>query len=274
MLGAAARAPSLVLLTVATVVRARARRFIEISRDYENRRNQLRDLTRSFTSADGDGGDDTVPAAMASSFRTAARTLRDAIAMRSGRSSPGRKIFDGRPPAADAAAARSGEPEPEPEPPPADEVGDEELFSTMQGQWVEVECLLRVQLRTPEALAEARARVRASLDFDAVLGARAASSGVLKGAVFQALLAYADGSEASTAGSVGATGLSDEEWAELAQGSDALRKLVRIKVQDDNDLKAANSALASCAEFFDNLHTYSTRRKKAETDVLTLLEEV
>ena len=51
-------------------------------------------------------------------------------------------------------------------PPPADNVGDEELMAMMQSRWVEVECLLRVQLRTPDALTEARRRVLASLRFD------------------------------------------------------------------------------------------------------------
>lgn len=240
-------------------------RFIEISRDYENRRKTLRDLSQSASSQ---GGDDTVPTAAVSSFRNAANTLRHAIAMRSGRSSPGRKQSEGGPNFDPSAAA--GVPEPEPA---AEEIGDEELFSTMQGQWVEVECLLRVQLRTQEALSEARARVRASLDFDTTLAEHASSSGVLKGAIFQALLASADGNEASTSSSVGVD-MSDEAWAELARGSDALRKLVRIKVQDDNDLKAANHALASCADFFDNLQTYATRKAKAETEVLTMLEEV
>ena len=38
--------------------------------------------------------------------------------------------------------------DPLPEEPTADDPSDEELFSTMAGQWVEVECLLRVQLRS------------------------------------------------------------------------------------------------------------------------------
>ena len=156
-------------------------------------------------------------------------------------------------------------------PPPADNVGDEELMAMMQSRWVEVECLLRVQLRTPDALSEARRRVLASLRFDEGVAAQAASSHQLKGTIFQALLAFVDGRAESTAASV-ACGVSDAEWAELALGADALRKLVRIKVQDDNDLKAANLALKSCAEFFDNLAVYAKRHGLEETEVLPKLE--
>jgi hypothetical protein len=248
-------------------------RFIEISRDFEKRRKTLQDLSRQ-TSANQ--GDDFVPASAASSFRTAAKTLRSAIAMRSGRISPSRGVLDEA--AAGAEAVEGADSRPElPELPEIGEsemssITDEELFSTMQGQWVEVECLLRVQLRTSEALDDAGSRVRASLAFDKTLNERAASSGVLKGAIFQALLAFVDGNADSTADSVGLE-VTAEQWDELGRGSDALRKLVRIKVQDDNDLKAANLALASCAEFFDNLQRYATRKELDRTTVLSHLEE-
>uniref|UniRef100_A0A7S2IFW4 Uncharacterized protein n=1 Tax=Haptolina brevifila TaxID=156173 RepID=A0A7S2IFW4_9EUKA len=233
--------------------------FIEISRDYEKRRNALRDLSRQPSHGD----DDTVPSAAFTSFRTAASTLRSAIAMRSGRS-PGRKLTEG---GAEWPAEGAGA-----EDEATDEIPTDELFSTMQGQWVEVECLLRCQLRSPEALAEARQRVSSSLEFDVLLGQRAASSGVLKGAIFQGLLAFADGRSESTAESVGIE-MSDGDWEELSGSADTLRKLVRIKVQDDNDLKAANSALSSCDEFFRNLELYSTREKIEEITVLSKLEE-
>ena len=48
---------------------------------------------------------------------------------------------------------------------------------------------------------------------------------------------------------------------------------VRIKVQDDNDLKAANGALTSCAEFFSNLQIYGSRRGLKPIDVIDKLEQ-
>lgn len=187
-------------------------RFIEVQSDYENRRKALKDLSRQPSM---DGGDDTVPTAAAVSFRAAAHALRYAMTQRSGRScaSPVRR-------GGESEAVAPAEPEVD------DDASDEELFSAMQGQWVEVECLLRVQLRSEEALEQARERVAASLAFDAALGKRAAQNGVLKGAIFQALLARADGSDSATAASVGLS-MADDEWQAEAAGADALRKLVR-----------------------------------------------
>ena len=196
------------------------------------------------------------------------------MTQRSGRSSPGQRRPGGGTTTPEEPTANSKEAAIEELANDAsDDVSDEELFSTMQGQWVEVECLLRVQLRSPEALQEARKRVSESLAFDSSLGERAAGSGVLKGTIFQGLLAKADGQDEATASSVGLNEMADSEWEEQAAGADALRKLVRIKVQDDNDLKAANGALSSCAEFFANLGIYASRNSLSETAVLEKLEQ-
>ena len=39
-------------------------------------------------------------------------------------------------------------------------------------------------------------------------------------------------------------------------------------MQDDNDLKAANGALASCDEFFLNLRVYSRRTSRSEAEIV------
>ena len=125
---------------------------------------------------------------------------------------------------------------------------------------------------SPVCPAWQRERVASSLAFDTGLGQRAADSGQLKGTIFQALLAYSDGSHGATASSVGLE-LSEEEWQAEAQGADALRKLVRIKVQDDNDLKAAHGALTSCSDFFANLRVYASRTGTKPPAVISRLEE-
>lgn len=276
--------------------------FVDIKNDFDNRRKTLLNLSRTPSAS----GDDCVPASAALSFRIAANALKYAMTQRSGRSSPGQR----------RAGGGTGRDEPPEVQDSADDQTDEELLSTMQGQWVEVECLLRVQLRSgPDALDEAvrtsisqseieprararfahrllprtnsdattlpappcpvwqRKRVSESLAFDNALGQRATDSGVLKGTIFQGLLARADGSEQASASSVGLSDVSDADWAEQAAGADALRKLVRIKVQDDNDLKAANGALSSCAEFFSNLALYASRQGIKEAAVIEKLEE-
>ena len=249
-------------------------RFIEVKTDYENSRMTLLSLSRNPSAKD----DDCVPASAALSFRIAANALKYALTQRSGRSSPGNQRRaggggTGRSQLSQASQASDGSlAEPVEVLDQGDDPTDEELFSAMQGQWVEVECLLRVQLRTPEALEEGRKRVSESLAFDNALGQKAAAVGVLKGTIFQALLARADGSAEATAASVGVE-MAEAEWEAQAAGADALRKLVRIKVQDDNDLKAANGALSSCAEFFANLSTYASRNSLKETEVLEKLEE-
>ena len=95
------------------------------------------------------------------------------------------------------------------EPLEGDDPTDEELFSVMAGQWVEVECLLRVELRSSEALEAARERVSESLTFDRRLGKAAADSGQLKGTIFQALLAKADGSSGHASASSCSVEMSD-----------------------------------------------------------------
>ena len=237
-------------------------RFVEIKEDYDKRKLALKDLSRQPSQ----DGSDTVPAAAALSFRTAANALKFAMTQRSGRSG-----------ASSPALKHQGGFEAPVEEEPAvddqtDEETDEELFSVMQGQWVEVECLLRVQLRSEEALEEARTRVAASIAFYSGLGQLVSSSGTLMGTIFQALLARADGNEASTAASIGLD-LDDGAWAAQTSGADALRKLVRIKVQDDNDLKAANGALSSCSEFFSNLRVYGSRNALGAVGVITKLDE-
>jgi len=230
--------------------------FIEIKNKYESQRTTLKNLSRQPSV---DGGDDCLPkeaTEVAISFRVAANALKFAMTQRSGRTSPGMKRPGG------------GTVE---EPVEEEDLTDEELFSSMLGQWVEVECLLRVQLRSQEHLEEARERVKGSLAFDADLGSRAASSGILKGTIFQALLRKADGDDVGGA-SVGLD-VSDADWAALADGAAELRRLVRIKVQDDNDLKAANGALSSCADFFRNLALYGSRHSMQEMAVVQKLEE-
>ena len=245
-------------------------RFIEVKTDYENSRMTLLSLSRNPSAKD----DDCVPASAALSFRIAANALKYALTQRSGRSSPGQRRAGGGGTGRSqlSQASEGSQAEPVEVLDQGDDPTDEELFSAMQGQWVEVECLLRVQLHTLEALEEGRKRVSESLAFDNSLGQRAAALGVLKGTIFQALLARADGSAEATAASVGVE-MEATEWEAQAAGADALRKLVRIKVQDDNDLKAANGALSSCAEFFANLSTYASRNSLKETEVLEKLEE-
>ena len=64
----------------------------------------------------------------------------------------------------------------------------------------------------------------------------------------------------------------DARWAELAANADNLRKLVRIKVADDNDLKTARQALLICREFFDGIGRLG--RLQGIADDFAVIEEL
>ena len=109
-------------------------------------------------------------------------------------------------------------------------------------------------------------------------GELAAAKGALKGSIFQDLLAALREAGASHAqvdlsfrersGSVAELlGLNLSEWASLQGQADALRNLVRIKVADDNDLKAANLALQTCSDFFGGLTLAISCRKGTRSPV-------
>ena len=174
-----------------------------------------------------------------------------------------------------AAAASS------PSPPPSVAAAPPPVETLMQ-QYGEVECLLRVPLVDAAALQKARDRVASALAFDARLTELAAESGALKGTIFQDLLAALREAGASHAqvdlsfrersGSVAELlGLNLSEWASLQGQADALRNLVRIKVADDNDLKAANLALQTCSDFFGGLTLAAAAQGIGDFDLLKTL---
>ena len=139
------------------------------------------------------------------------------------------------------------------------------LLPTLQSRSFEVECTLRLELSNREALAKAKSGVADAIALDDELNALASTTGILKGKIFQGLLeclraagaehAQLDNSAKKPGGGNVAheCGLDTSEWTALADRADALRKLVRIKVADDNDLKTARAGLDMCAVFFDGL---------------------
>jgi len=120
---------------------------------------------------------------------------------------------------------------------------------------------------------------------------------VLKGKIFQSLLAglrevgaaHGGGVELSARGEVGslrqgaeadrgsvsaevaALGLGRTEWVSMQASADSMRGLVRIKIADDNDIKAARCALETCRDFFDSLEQLATLRRGAAFDTMQSL---
>ena len=147
--------------------------------------------------------------------------------------------------------------------------------------------LLRLHLSSEEVIAAALRRVSQALRFDEELDELATSRDVLKGRLFQAMLesqrvrraadvviaeaateplegprappSKGDGSDPSVESQqpplIGNDNfdLTSAEWAELVDKANDLCELIKIKVQDDNDLKTARAGLSMCKGFLDTL---------------------
>lgn len=167
-------------------------------------------------------------------------------------------------------------------------------------QWAETAWLLRAPLDTEGEVERARVSVRTSLQFLESLSelatkhAHALSGGT--GAIFQQLLA--DLAQCGVSGvnvdNVGARGgeggcptleqaaaksemaellgLRAQQWARMLAAAHEARRIVRIKLQDANDLKAAQYALECCSTCFQELAAHAEQRSCSLFDVVTLLE--
>ena len=58
-----------------------------------------------------------------------------------------------------------------------------------------------------------------------------------------------------------ALGVGRTEWVAMQASADSMRGLVRIKIADDNDIKAARCALETCRDFFDALEQLAALRR-------------
>mmetsp|Transcript_8666 Transcript_8666/g.22413 ORF Transcript_8666/g.22413 Transcript_8666/m.22413 type:complete len:326 (-) Transcript_8666:260-1237(-) len=168
----------------------------------------------------------------------------------------------------------------------------------LEQQWAEATWLLRAPLDTSEQLERARVSVRASLHFLESLSELATQhEGALAGgtgAIFQQLLA--DLAECGLSGVMvdnmdvrGGEGgrptfeqiaLTSEmadrlgaraQWAQMLAAAHETRRIVRIKLQDANDLKAAQYALECCSTVFQELAAHAEQRSCTLFAVVELL---
>jgi hypothetical protein len=149
-------------------------------------------------------------------------------------------------------------------------------------KWFEVTCLLRHGFSDHgsyhagvSAVAEAEA---ALARIEAVSDAR----GVNTGQAFQALLSSLSSGPGGGIGraashydaygsEVGRLGMGEAEWQALAAGADRLRSLVRIKLEDANDLQAAKMALELASTFFASIQLHAKAR---EIDAYEMAEQL
>jgi len=154
----------------------------------------------------------------------------------------------------------------------------------LRQQWLEATCLLRSNLDTVEAFEQARTTVRNSLGFLDTLGAIAAlNSGQLQGGtgtIFQELLkdlarcgvsgmmvdnlgdqgADVSFDDAARASALASALACRDRWALLLRQAHDVRCIVRIKLQDANDLKAAQYALECCSTCFQEISAHAKAR--------------
>lgn len=170
------------------------------------------------------------------------------------------------------------------------------LLGELRQQWTEATCLLRSDLTAEASFEQARSTVRESLAFlDSLADLAASSSAQLHGgtgALFQALLkdlarcglsgmmidnlgeqgadmSFQDAAEANAlAAELGAT----QQWPALLRQAHDVRCIVRIKLQDANDLKAAQYALECCSTCFQEISAHAQARRLSNFQMAQLLE--
>lgn len=163
-------------------------------------------------------------------------------------------------------------------------------------QWMELVCLLRSSIVDEESLSSTQELVAASLAFldevKALCSAQAEPP--LHGTVYQELLK--DLAQCGIAGAmVDNAGVGNQDtvksmhevakdsemaaglkcadrWAGLMKGANTIRNLVRIKLQDDNDLHAARLALDCCDACFSQLRLHANKKGISNYEMVLILE--
>ena len=140
----------------------------------------------------------------------------------------------------------------------------------LMGRMMEVESVLRLPFETPEHVREAMEALEASRLFVIDLGELSEKLCVLKGQAFQEMLARGGGRrQGGQLGRERLTGLvkledalaSEDEIMRTVARAEGMCDLVRVKIEDDNDLGLANMVLEDCRTFFDELGTCAASKR-------------
>jgi hypothetical protein len=143
---------------------------------------------------------------------------------------------------------------------------------TLAQQWFEVSCLLRHDFANAKDYEEGIERVKDSLSFLNRLDTIAERIDVNRGQIFQELLrrigdssahglmSREDGTYDAYTAKIKSDILKDKDWTELTNGARDLLNLVRIKLEDKNDLQTARSALEHSNSFFSDVSSYASSK--------------
>ena len=171
----------------------------------------------------------------------------------------------------------STEPTPIEEPEPSNKLWSRALDS----RWSEVNLLLRRKIETDEDLQYTIAAAEAGLMFTDQLNITAKSLNVLRGTLSRWLLPYDNNTrideQCSTPHSVlenmpeSLRGkITERQIHYLVAGANSVRKLVRIKIADDNDLEQARLALKTAIDFFRRLQEDSAKSNMTPFELFEL----
>ena len=145
------------------------------------------------------------------------------------------------------------------------EVREKPWSRSMEVRGSEVEHLLREPVRSAQEMAYTLAAAEAGLLFLDHLEAKARELGVLRGTLSRWILPFAEEGQSvagqrSHAREVMASlppavkqRLSDKEVSYLVKGANSVRRLIRVKIADDNDLNQAAASLRTTERFFKRL---------------------
>ena len=151
-------------------------------------------------------------------------------------------------------------------------------------RWSEVNLLLRRKIDCQEDIQYVVAAAEAGLMFTDQLTNVAKSLNVLRGTLSRWLLPYDNNTrideQCSTPHSVvenmpdGLRGrISERQVHYLVAGANSVRKLVRIKIADDNDLDQARQALKTAVDFFRRLQEEATKNNMTQFELLSLRDK-
>ena len=147
----------------------------------------------------------------------------------------------------------------------------------LENQLFEVELVLRSQISCEEDLHYTLGAAEAGLLFMEQIELKAKQCGCSKGALSRFVLPFDSDTqitEQATFNKVGwsvensqfAGKITDRDLNYLVQGANSMRRLVRIKVADDNDLETAAAALRTTAEFLRKT-VEDAKRRGCEDDI-------
>lgn len=151
----------------------------------------------------------------------------------------------------------------------------------LDSMWIETSLLLRVPVKTAEDLIYVEAAAEAGLLFMSEMDEVSKSLNILRGTLSRWLLPYDQNTrldeQSSTPHSVLENmpstlrgKISERQVHYLVKGANNVRKLVRIKIADDNDLEQARVALKTAIAFLKSLNERASMFSKTPFEFMSL----